>query len=91
MSKSLQLEYNSSIGGGVMPKVYTVIIRHCTDTTGYYAICDTPDGGCVTQGETLQETQKNMIEAMEFHLEHHPAPQNYYLSFEVHNAENTSC
>ena len=73
-----------------LPDVYTVVIRPCTDTDGYYAICDTPDGGCVTQAKSLQETQKSMIEAMEFHLEDYPSKLNYYLSFEVHHASDTS-
>jgi|GEM_PF-824495 len=89
MSNALATDYNNSIGGGTMPKVYTVIIRPCTDTSGYYAVCDTPNGGCVTQGETLQDTQKSMIEAMGFHLEHSNEAHNYFLSFEVKYATNT--
>ena len=73
----------------VLPKVFNVIVRPCTDTVGYYAICDTPNGGCVTQAKTLQEVQKNMIEAMEFHFEDYPYELNYYLSFEVHHATDT--
>ena len=72
-----------------LPDVYTVVIRPCTDTNGYYAICDTPDGGCVTQAKSLQEIQKNMIEAMEFHFEDYPSKLNYYLSFDVHHAPDT--
>ena len=67
MSNALAIDYNKGMGGGIMPLVYTVIIRPCTDTTGYYAVCDTPDGGCVVQGETLQETQRSMVEAMSIH------------------------
>ena len=70
------------------PTIFTVAVRACTDTEGYYAICDTPDGGCVTQARTLQEIQKNMIEAMEFHFEDSLHELNYLLRFEVHHAEN---
>ena len=49
--------------------VFTVIIQPCTDTTGYWAKCDMPGGGCTVQGETLHETQKLMLEAIEFYLE----------------------
>ena len=71
------------------PIAYTVVIRPRTDTAGYYAVCDTPNGGCVTQGETLQEVQRNMMDAMEFHLEDCPDTPEYYLSFEVYHAQNT--
>ena len=70
--------------------VYTVVVRPCTDTDGYYAVCDTPDGGCVAQAKTLQAVQKNMIEAVEFHFEDCPRELNYYLSFEIHHAADTS-
>ena len=69
--------------------VYTVVVRPCADTDGYYAVCDTPDGGCVTQAKTLQEIQKNMIEAVEFHFEDYPSKSNYYLLFEVQHAPDT--
>ena len=61
--------------------VYTVIIRPCTDTTGYYAICDMPNGGAVTQGETLWETKMNMFEAMSLYLEDYPDVRDYDLTF----------
>ena len=73
----------------IAPNIYTVVIRPCTNTIGYYAVCDTPNGGCVAQGTTLQEVQKNMIEAMELHLEDFPDVSNYYLSFEVQHAQDT--
>jgi len=69
-----------------VPEIYTVIIHPCTDTNGYWAECPMPDGGCTTDGETLQETQKNMFEAMEFYLEDYPEVKEYLLQFEVRNA-----
>ena len=68
-----------------MPSVYYVIIRPCEDTTGYYAVCDLPDGGCTVQGETVQETQRNMMEAIGLYLEE-AVDANYFLDFEVAHA-----
>ena len=64
-----------------MPTTYNVIIQPCTNTTGYWAKCDLPDGGCTVQGETLRETQKNMLVAIELYLE--DAAPDYFLDFEV--------
>ena len=50
-------------------KIYTVIIYPCEDTTGYWAKCDLPNGGCTAQGETLHEVQKNMLESIELFLD----------------------
>ena len=72
-----------------MPKVFTVVIRPAEDVGGYYAICNMPNGGCTTQGETIQETQKNMFESIDLYLEDYPEISNYYLDFEVRDAENT--
>ena len=62
-------------------EIYTVIIYPCEDTTGYWAKCDLPNGGCTAQGETLHEVQKNMLESIELFLEDNI--QNYFLDFEV--------
>jgi predicted RNase H-like HicB family nuclease len=45
-----------------------------------------PNGGCVTQGDTLHETQMNMFEAMNLCLEDYPDVSDYCLSFEVQDA-----
>lgn len=89
MLDSPERAYNN-IRGDIMPRIFNVTIRPCTDTAGYWAKCDMPDGGCTTQGETLQETQKNMLEAMDFYLEDYPEIVEYFLNFEVDNAQNTS-
>jgi predicted RNase H-like HicB family nuclease len=86
MSKSLATAYNNSIGGNMMPKIFTVIIHPCFDTGGYWAECPMANGGCVTDGETMQEVQKNMFEAVELYLEDYPEIINYCLIFEVDNA-----
>ena len=65
---------------------YTVIIHPCVDTTGYYAVCDMPDGGATTQGETLWQTKMNMFEAMSLYLEDYPEIEDYDLTFEVLHA-----
>lgn len=62
-----------------MPTVYTVIVQPCTDTTGYWAKCDFPGGGCTVQGETIHETQKNMLEALSLYLE--DSVVNYLLTW----------
>jgi len=70
----------------VVPEIYNVIIRPCTDTSGYYAICDMPNGGAVAQGETLWKTKMNMFEAMALYMEDYPEVMDYDLSFEVEYA-----
>lgn len=51
---------------GVQMRKYLVLIEK-TDT-GYSAY--SPDlEGCVSSGRTLEETESNMCEAIEFHLE----------------------
>ena len=66
--------------------IYKVIIRPCTDTSGYYAVCDMPNGGTVTQGETLWKTKMNMFEAMALYLEDFPDIADYDLNFEIRHA-----
>ena len=67
----------------IMPTAFTVIVCPCTDRSGYFATCDMPNGGCTTQGETMQEVQKNIIEAVAFYLEDYPEISDYYLKLEV--------
>ena len=84
MLKSVAMAHNN-IKGDTMP-IYSVIIRPCVDTSGYWAECDMENGGCTTQGETIQEAQKNMFEAVELYLEDYPDVKNYFLTFEVQYA-----
>jgi len=75
--------YNSKIfNKSLMQPIYTVII-YPSELGGYNAKCDMPNGGCVTVGNTLHETQMNMFEAMSFYLEDYPEITDYYLSFIV--------
>ena len=67
-----------------MPTVYYVFIKPCEDTTGYYAVCNLPSGGCTVQGETLRETQRNMLEAIGLYLDEDVT--DYFLNFEVVHA-----
>ncbi len=46
---------------------YTIIIETCEEG-GYHGWCPALRG-CHTQGETFEETKKNIIEAIECHLE----------------------
>ena len=68
-------------------KKYLVIIEETP--TGYSAY--SPDlEGCVSTGQTREEVEKNMQEALEFHLEglrleglHVPQPHSYSTYVEV--------
>jgi len=77
--------YNN-VRGDTMYTTFNVIIRPCVDTTGYWATCYMPDGGVNTDGETIQEVESNMFEAMDLYLEDHPEITDYFLDFEVKNA-----
>jgi predicted RNase H-like HicB family nuclease len=74
------------INSTTVPKAFTVIVRPCTDMTGYWATCEMPDGGCTTQGKSLKEIQKNILEAVAFYLEDYPEISDYYLKLEVYDA-----
>ena len=65
---------------------FHVAVRPCSDVPGYWAKCDAFNGGCTVQGDTLQETQSLMLEAMAFYLEDYPEITNYVLLFEVCDA-----
>ena len=67
--------------------IFDVIIHPAPEIGGYWAECDMPNGGCSTQGVTLQETQINMYEAMDLFLEDdHPDVTGYILRFELKDA-----
>ena len=86
MLKSTKTAYNNNSGDDIMFEIFNVAVHPCTDTTGYWATCDMPNGGCTAQAKTVQEIQKDMLEAVDFYLEDYPEITNYYLKFEVHNA-----
>jgi predicted RNase H-like HicB family nuclease len=46
---------------------YTIVIEACEEG-GYHAWCPALSG-CHAQGETLEESKKNIIEAIQCHLE----------------------
>jgi predicted RNase H-like HicB family nuclease len=84
VSKSIAKEHNV-IRGDIMHPVYIVII-HPAEEGGYWAKCDMPNGGCTTQGDTIQETQENMFESIALFLEDYPDITNYFLTFELRDA-----
>jgi len=86
MAKMQKTAYSNIRGDIAVPKIFDVIICPADDVGGYWAKCDMPNGGCVAQGDTLQEIQKNMMEAIELYLEDHPESADYFLNFEVRNA-----
>lgn len=49
-----------------MKNIYTVIFERCSSNFSGYAP-DVP--GCISVGDTLEEMQSNMKEALEFHFE----------------------
>jgi len=70
----------------IIPTIFKVTIHQSDDTIGYWAECDMPNGGCTTDGETIQETQKNMFESVGLYLEDYPDISNYCLFFEYQYA-----
>ena len=83
MSISSEIDYNSSVGGDVMP-IFTVIIHRNEDGCGYWAVCDMPNGGATTMGDTIHETQRNMYESMALFLEDdYPNVTDFSLNFVI--------
>ena len=70
----------------VKVRTFRVVVHPCVDTTGYWAECPMDNGCCFTDGETIQETQKNMFESVDLYLEDYPDIANYRLVFEVCDA-----
>ena len=83
MAEAVQKKYKQNNTAHVR---FVVEINYCEEIDGYSAKCDMPGGGCIAQGNTLQEVQKQMIEAVDFFLDDYPDVKNYYLFFEVQNA-----
>ena len=62
--------------------VFTVVIHKNEDGVGYWAICEMPNGGASTIGDTIHETQKNMYESMSLFLEDdYPDIKDFSLAF----------
>ncbi len=85
-----QREYTKATGGGhVIPfpaPVFQAIIRPAEDVGGYWASCDMEHGGCTVQGDTIQETQTMMLEAVAIYFEDYPDTTNYCVTFEYRDA-----
>ena len=92
MLKSQKVAYNN-VRGDVMTKtvhVIHVIICPCEEEVGGYWAKSVTIPGAFTQGDTIQETEKNMYESVELLLEDdYPEITEFTLEFEVCNAENT--
>ena len=64
--------------------VYTVVINRDEENGGYWAICDMPNGGASTMGDTIFETQRNMYESMSLFLEDdYPEIKDFSLNFVI--------
>ena len=86
MVKSQKTAYNNNRGDIIMPTTIRVIIYPAEDVGGYWAKSVTIPGA-FTQGDTIQETEKNMYESVDLLLEDdYPEIINYTLEFEVRNA-----
>ena len=85
MLKPHQQAYNN-IRGDIVFTIFNVVIRPAKDVGGYYAVCDMPNGGCTAQNETIQKTQRDILEAIDFYLEDYSEISNYYVNFEVCDA-----
>ena len=63
---------------------YKVIISP-SEYGGFYAICNTDNGGFNAVGETLREVQRNIFEALELYLDD-DSSIDYLLHYEVAHA-----
>ena len=63
--------------------IYTVTIHKNEDGVGYWAKCYVNDSCAFTDGDTIQETQRNMFEAMDLCLEDYPDITDYILHFKI--------
>ena len=62
--------------------IYSVVIHKNEDGVGYWAVCEMPNGGASTIGDTIHETQKNMYESMLLFLEDdYPDVKDFFLTF----------
>ena len=85
MLKTEKTAYNNS-RGDTMVKTIRVIIHPAEDAGGYWAESITIRGA-FTQGDTIQETEKNMYESFDLLIEDdYPDIKEYTLEFEVQNA-----
>jgi len=86
MATTSLMEHDKVTEDASLPHSYTVQIHPCVDTTGYWAESVSLPG-CFTDGETIQETEANMFEAMDLFLrDGSHSVQNYSLRFEVKDA-----
>jgi predicted RNase H-like HicB family nuclease len=69
-----------------IPAVFTVII-HPNEGRGYWAECIMPNGGCNTDGDTIQDVERNMFESVALFLQDdYPDITDFSLTFEVLDA-----
>ena len=81
MLNSRTIDYNNRIGGDVLP-IYTVIVHKDEDGDGFWAVCDMPNGGATTMGDTIHETQRNMYDSMALFLkDDYPDITDFSLNF----------
>ena len=75
----------SFINGHTIP-IFQVIIHMCGDTNRYWAECPMDNGAAFTDGDTLQEVQKNMYESISLYLQDdYPDINEFSLEFVISN------
>ena len=84
VSNPRQMEHHITIRGGYMVPVYRVVIHPNEDgAAGYWAKCISLPG-CFTDGDTINEIQTNMHEAVNLTLKvEFPSISDYLLEFTV--------
>jgi predicted RNase H-like HicB family nuclease len=83
MPNALAVDCNESVQGEIMP-IYTVVIHKNENGIGYWAVCDMPNGGATTMGDTIHETQRNMYESMSLFLKNdYPTVKDFSLNFVI--------
>ena len=83
MSNALASDYISHIENDVVP-IYTVVIHKNENGSGFWAVCDMPNGGASTMGDTVRETQRNMYESMALFLkDDYPEIKDFSLNFVI--------
>ena len=68
----------------VSVNTYNVIIKP-SEHGGFYAVCNTDNGGFNAVGESLREVQRNIFEALELYLDDNNSI-DYLLHYEVAHA-----
>ncbi|MCL2203527.1 MAG: type II toxin-antitoxin system HicB family antitoxin [Defluviitaleaceae bacterium] len=83
MSNAPTIDHNNRMGNDYAnTPIYTVVIHRNEDNIGFWAKCPMDNGCCFTDGDTIQETQRNMYESVSLYLQDDfPDVTDYFLNF----------